>query len=167
MQAADVVPSAQQGPVIQDVRLAGKGRLNLTIVGPFGVPQAGQRIEILYNGHPVARADTSRDGTISVTGLRPGVHQLVTKHHSVAYRLWDAGTAPPSALQQPAIVLQQATVRGQYGGTMMAPAVLAAGVTATALAVVLVGKNKSSSNSSPAVTANSATADHATDPASP
>ncbi|MEQ9407106.1 MAG: hypothetical protein RIK87_05245 [Fuerstiella sp.] len=142
--ANDPMPAEAPG-LIRDIRLDQGGRVEITLVDAVGHPVGHQTVRVICRGSEVAQARTDARGRVTVTRLRPGVHTVVAGHQVTALRFWDAGHAPPAAMHNPAIVLDASQVRGQYGPGM-APAMLAAGVTATALAVVLIGKNSSDNN---------------------
>ena len=50
-----------------------------------------------------------------VRGLRPGLHAIVTPTGTMACRLWNADTAPPTATAIPAVVSDTEIIRGQFG----------------------------------------------------
>lgn len=143
--------SPQAHPVFRDVKLGKHGELSLTAVAITGKPLESQPVTVVYNGTVVCRSKSNQAGVVSITGLRPGLHTVQVGKTSVLCRLWKASSAPPNAISTPAIVADDSAIRGQYGPgmvgapmmPMMAPAVLATGVTATALAVVLIGKSSS------------------------
>ena len=138
----------------RDVRLEPGGKLQLTVVSMAGQQLADRVVTVWFNKNLVCRTKSSADGRVNITGLRPGLHMIQVGDGTLACRLWSAQSAPPNAISNPAFVAGDSTIRGQYGPMvgapmmpMMAPAVLATGVTATALAVVLIGKSSSSDNS--------------------
>jgi len=131
---------------LHDVKLQDTGRMTLRVVDTQGQPQANQIVRILHQNSVIAETRSSVSGQIEVTGLRPGVHVVSSGMNNAVYRLWPASTAPPAAISVPALVLSEESVRGQYGygygpGPMMAPGLMATGVTAAAVAAVLIGKN--------------------------
>ncbi|MCA9047427.1 MAG: hypothetical protein KDA89_01785 [Planctomycetaceae bacterium] len=141
---------------IQDVRLQ-NDTLHLQVVDSAGHPLNGLPLRIGYTRHVVAQAVTDERGYVSVTGMRPGLHSVTFGGSSAAIRIWTAEAAPPSAVRIAAIVADRDVVLGQFGSPMMysspaygspmmggfAPAVIAAGVTAVAVVVVVAGKNSS------------------------
>lgn len=143
-----------KAPVFRDVRLGEKGQLSLSVVAITGKTLEGQPVAVLHNGKVVCRTKSSRGGQVRMTGLRPGLHTVQVGKNTVLCRLWSASAAPPNAIARPAIVADDSAIRGQFGAPMVgapmmpmvAPAVLATGVTATALAVVLIGKSSSNDN---------------------
>lgn len=145
---------SKAAPVFRDIRLGGKGQLSLSVVAMTGKQLGGQSVSVLHNGKVVCRTQSSRDGKVSITGLRPGPHTIQVGKNTVLCRLWAASSAPPNAIARPAFVADDVAIRGQYGPPMLgapmmpmvAPAVLATGVTATALAVVLIGKSSGNDN---------------------
>ena len=133
----------------RDVRLGAAGTLQLQVLTASGQAVAGQIVSIVHSGREIARSQTSAKGRVLVKGLRPGLHLIRVGREQLNSRLWTAQTAPPTSLENPAFVMSGQTVRGQYGpvaGPLMpnlAPAALATGVTAAAVAAVIVGKNSS------------------------
>lgn len=132
----------------KDIRLSQKSEVNLTIVSAAGKPLADQVMVVTHRGNEICRAKSNRKGQVRISGLRPGMHVLTLGKEVVPVRFWTYRSAPPSALHNPAIVAGNGAVRGQYGpmmgptmGPAMAPVMLATGVTATAIAVVLIGKS--------------------------
>ncbi len=126
---------------VRDVQLGAEGRLEVAIVDKAGKPVASKLVRVEFKGHAIAYAHTDRDGHIVVRGLRPGVHTVATVGQKTAFRFWDAKTAPPAALRKPAVVIGEEQLLGQYGPPMISPAMMATGVTPTAVAVVLGGKS--------------------------
>ena len=137
----DEPPSSNPAPVVRDVRLNARRGVEFSIVDQAGKPVAMKLVRVEFKGRAIAYARSNDAGKISVKGLRPGVHSLATGGQTTAFRLWDAASAPPSAVNKPAVVIGSEQLLGQYGPPMISPAMMATGVTATALAVVLGGKS--------------------------
>lgn len=136
-------------PAIRDVRLQSNGGLQLRILDTAGKPHAGEAVQCLYQGKIVAAGKTDATGTVKISQLRPGIHSFAVGQAQTAYRLWNSATAPPSAISSPAIVASTETLRGQYGygyggQPMMAPGMLATGVTIAAVVAVIAGKSSGS-----------------------
>jgi hypothetical protein len=105
--------AALQGAVVDDVALAGGGRLEGLLLDPRRVPQSGVCVVLRRSGRQVGRFVTGRAGEFVMTGLRGGLYQLVTPRYSRLVRLWTPGTAPPSARQAAVLVVPHTVVRGQ------------------------------------------------------
>ncbi|MEZ6129455.1 MAG: hypothetical protein R3C59_12295 [Planctomycetaceae bacterium] len=144
---ADTAQGSSPSIELRDVRLQNAGRMTVRVVNSTGQPEADQVVRILYHNAVIAETRSNAAGQVEVSGLRPGVHVVAVGDALVACRLWTAETAPPAAIDSPALVLSDVSLRGQYGygygpGPMMAPGLLAVGVTAAAVAAVLIGKNR-------------------------
>lgn len=154
---ADSVTVARQPDTsIKDVSLANNGKLELIVVDSYGRQIPDIEVGIAYRGAEIARAKSNQHGVVAISALRPGLHSVTTPRGGVVYRFWHSAQAPPNSVVRPALILQEATARGQYGPmmgypvapmmgpSMMAPGLLATTVTAAAVAVVLIGKNEGS-----------------------
>lgn len=142
-------PSSSTAPELRDVRLQNAGRLQLRVIDEAGKPESDQLVRVFYQNSVIAETRTNASGSAVILGLRPGVHLVATGGRMNAYRLWTQQSAPPSAISAPAIVISEQSIRGQYGygpGPMMAPGMLATGVTAAAVVAVLVGKDNGDSS---------------------
>ena len=80
-----------------------------------GQPAAGLPVQVLHDGRVVATAYSNEQGEFSVESLRNGNHavQLGETLHPV--RFWNNASAPPSAVNRMAIVVDEEVVRGQCG----------------------------------------------------
>lgn len=133
-------------PAVADIALADGGLFTGKVVNAQGAPLAKAAVSLQQAGHEVASTVTNEEGVFAVQGLRGGLYQVVSERGVVAYRLWEANTAPPAANQSALIVTGDSVVNGQYGppqhgsGIMSwvreHPLLVAAGV-ATAIAVPL------------------------------
>jgi hypothetical protein len=119
---------------IQDVRLGKGGMLTTRVVDIQGRPMSGHSVEVLHRGELVAAAESGKNGLVTIVGLRPGQHEIVTSSGSLPCRFWAADTAPPSAISVPAVVNDPSLVRGQFGGFNL-PMLVYAGATIGALVV--------------------------------
>ncbi len=140
---SDDRPTAPPASVVRDVQLNPHGAVEFAIVDGAGKPVPKTLVRVEHKGHAVAYVRSNSEGKILIKRLRPGVHSLLTGGQTTAFRLWNAQNAPPSAVTRPAVVVGNEQLLGQYGygGPMVSPAMMATGVTATALAVVLSGKS--------------------------
>ena len=111
--------SGEQTPehasVMQDVKLATGGMLTARIVDPQGNPVVGEQVSVMFQGKEIASVVSDADGFAAVSGLRPGLHAIVTPTGTTACRLWNADTAPPTATAVPAVVSDSEIIRGQLG----------------------------------------------------
>lgn len=148
--AAKEAHEPMAGPtVVQDLVLDHRNTIQIRVVDEAGQPVSNLPVTLLHSDRAVAQAATNPQGEASFTRVRPGMHVLHTGDRAVAVRFWSEQAAPPNAVRQPAIVLPQQIVRGQYGPPMMAgPAILLTGV--AAVAIVLAGKNSSNNHHRPA-----------------
>jgi len=135
---------------ISDVALGSGGLLTGRVVDKHLGPCADIDVAIQVDGRAVATTRTDADGVFAVTGLRGGVHRVVTSDASQLLRLWADGTAPPRAARSAEIVRGADVVRGQWGGrtpyvhkaAMLATnPFLVGGIIATAVAVPVIIHN--------------------------
>jgi hypothetical protein len=148
--AADDVQAVRPAAIVRDVSLEADGRLQLRLLDRSGQAQAGRIVQCLFQDQLIARGKTDATGRVTITSLRPGIHTITAAGTVTAYRLWNKDSAPPSAISSPAIVASDEALRGQYGygpPPMMAPGMLATGVTLAAVVAVLAGKNSGSKSS--------------------
>lgn len=152
---AGATDQGSSAAIFRDVVIDGQGTATLTVSDATGAPLSNQKVEILFRAHRIAVAASNVTGRVKVTGLRPGVHVVRIGARQEICRFWFQKAAPPNATATPAFVLADDVTRGQYYGPMMgypmqpmmgppmvAPVLLATGVTAAAVAVVLIGKSE-------------------------
>lgn len=101
-----------------DVALNDGGLLRGTLLTTAAQPVSGMTVNVLHEQKVVATATSNEKGEFSVKGLRNGAHtiQVGATRHSV--RLWGTNSAPPAAVENIAIVIDDETVRGQMGPPM-------------------------------------------------
>ena len=100
-----------------DVALNAGGFLNGTVLNTEAQPIAGVAVNVLQNEHVVAKTVSNEEGKFTVKGLRNGAHVIEVGQHQQRVRLWGTNTAPPAAIENVAIVVDEETVRGQmFGG---------------------------------------------------
>lgn len=109
----DATPDPES--MMQDVKLTAEGVLTARIVDAQGDPVVGEHVSLMFGGKEIAAVVSDQDGFASVSGLRPGLHAIVTPTGTTACRLWSADTAPPTATSVPAVVSDSEVVRGQLG----------------------------------------------------
>jgi len=138
-------PSQAPASIVQDVQLQAQGTLTARIVDLQGNPVVGEHVSVMFQEKEIAAIVSDDDGFASVSGLRPGLHAIVTPTSTTAYRFWNADSAPPSATSVPAIVSDEQIIRGQMGGGgLLGLAGLAAGI--AGLVVALDAENTASNN---------------------
>lgn len=111
--SGDQTPEHQS--VVQDVKLAQRGILTARVVDLQGNPVVGEQVSVMFQGKEIATAVSDENGFTAVSGLRPGLHAIVTPTGTTACRLWNADTAPPTATAVPAVVADSEVIRGQFG----------------------------------------------------
>ena len=136
--------TSQTAPVVRDVLIDGSGTARLQILDAAGTARHGIKVEVAFGEHTIAQARSGNDGRVVIHKVRPGTHRMKTLGTTTVVRFWTIDSAPPNAIKHPVFVVQEETVRGQLGGPGIAPAVLALGVASTAIAVVLIEKDKPS-----------------------
>ncbi len=144
-QIALAIESVAQPPVA-DVALADGGTLHGQVLDLQGAGVAGVPVSLRTQNRDVTATTTAADGRFAVPNLQGGVYQVAAGQGQGIYRLWTAGTAPPSA-HNGAIVYTQ---NGGGGGglkMLLANPIVIAGVVATAIAVPVALNN--SHHSSP------------------
>ena len=122
-------------PVVTDVALKDGGVLLGQVVDLQGGGVIGVPVSVKAQHREVAATTTTAEGRFTVPGLRGGVYHVAAAEGHGVYRLWSAGTAPPSARNG-------AIVYTQYGGPqrstwkmLLANPIVVAGLLATAIAV--------------------------------
>jgi hypothetical protein len=133
--AADPTPVATQ-----DVRLREGGILLTRVVDLQGKPMADEEVVVEFRGKPIASGFSNDKGLVAISGLRAGQHSLVTRTGATVCRLWMPETAPPSAVNTPAVVSDSTLVRGQFGAFNL-PMLVYAGVAAAALVIGVSARN--------------------------
>lgn len=127
---------------IQDIALRDGGLLITRVVDLQGQPVVGELVTVSFQGQVVASSTSDDDGLVAIRGLRAGPHKVETSTTVMACRLWEAETAPPSALTLPAIVADAEVIRGQFGGFNL-PQVVVLG---TAIAAILIAVDAENDN---------------------
>ena len=101
-----------------DVVLHSGGVVHGTVLNTEGQPVSGVAVNILHHEATVATTVSNEDGKFAVKGLRNGAHIIEVGAKQQAVRLWGSNTAPPAAIENVAIVVNEEAVRGQMlGGT--------------------------------------------------
>lgn len=132
-------------PAVIDVAMSDGGVLHGQVVDLQGAPVTGLPVAVKAQNRDVAAATTSADGRFAVQGLRGGVYQVAAGEGHGVYRLWSAGTAPPSARNDAIVYTQNGQSRGALKMLLANPIVIA-GLVATAIAVPIALNNSHSSS---------------------
>lgn len=103
----------ESGGTARDVELSADGTLHGHIYGADGRGAESTQVELRFRNAAVARANTGENGQFTVTGVRPGVHDIAVGSMVTPVRLWKHGTAPEGALSQARLSAKDFVVRGQ------------------------------------------------------
>lgn len=137
---------------IQDVQLREGGVLTTRVVDAQGNAVVGEQVIVEFKGKQIASSVSDSDGLVAVSGLRPGLHAIVTSMGTTtACRFWAEGSAPPSAVSVPAVVSDAEVVRGQFGAFNL-PQIIYGGVAIAAL-ILAVDANNTANDSEDAAAA--------------
>ncbi len=98
-----------------DVVLNDGGLLTGTALTTEAQPVAGIQVHVLHEEKIVAKTTSDEKGEFSVKGLRNGAHTIQIGATQQSVRLWGTNSAPPAAVENVAIVVDDETVRGQNG----------------------------------------------------
>ena len=98
-----------------DVSLHVGGFLKGTVLNTAAQPMAGVPVNVFHEDKVVATAMSDKNGGFIVKGLRNGAHVVKVGTTQKAVRLWGPDTAPPAAVENIAIVVDDEAVRGQLG----------------------------------------------------
>lgn len=136
---------ALQPARVPDVSLGSEGFFCGKVVNAQGRPIAKAEITLCQSNKVIAKVVTHEQGDFYVTGITPGVYQLVVSpDRVVTVRVWDGRTAPPVARPELLVVLADQTVRGQRRIGELLPlenTVIVAGMVAAAIAIPIAVAN--------------------------
>lgn len=132
-------------PAVVDIALSDGGVLHGHVVDLQGANVAGVPVSVKAKNRDVATATTTADGSFAVQNLQGGVYQVAAGEGQGAYRLWSAGTAPPSAQKGAIVYTQNGADRSRLKSFLTNPIVIA-GIVATAIAVPVALANSQSSS---------------------
>jgi hypothetical protein len=132
-------------PAVVDIALRDGGTLHGQVVDLQGASVQGVPVSIKAQDRNVATVTTAADGRFAVPGLRGGVYHVAAADGQGVYRLWSAGTAPPSAQQGAIVYTQNGEGRSTWKMLLTNPIVIA-GLVATAIAVPVALANSHSSS---------------------
>jgi hypothetical protein len=133
LSGADPVPVKRN---VTDVCLGEDGTLQTQIVDFQGQPVTGEKVVVCFQNKPIASVISDQQGFATVSGLRPGPHQIVTARGTSAFRMWHKDNAPPSAVNTPTVVSDKDVVRGQLGAFNL-PMLVVGGAAAAATVISL------------------------------
>lgn len=139
--AVDPTPT----PAVVDIALSDGGTLRGQVVDLQGASVTGVPVSVKVQNRDVAATTTTADGHFAVQNLRGGVYQVAAGEGHGIYRLWSAGTAPPSA-QNGAIVYTQNRGAGGTLKMLLSNPIVIAGIVATAIAVPVALANSHSAS---------------------
>lgn len=132
---------------IPDVSLREDGAFFGKVVDAQGCPIAKAEILFCQTSKTIAKVLSHEQGDFYVTGLRPGVYQVVVSpNHTVTVRVWDKHSAPPIARSELLIIVGHETVRGQRRLGELLPlenTVVVGGMVAAAIAIPIAVANSS------------------------
>lgn len=134
-----------------DVELHPGGVLLGQVVDVNGIPLAGTSVSLRLFSREVATTVTNESGYFRAQGLRGGTYEILAGQQRGVFRIWAAGTAPPSIPTSTLVVLDGRRVRGQgpIGYWLGNPWVIA-GLVAVAVAVPLaIHNNRMQRSASP------------------
>jgi len=115
-QPAWAAPQAGQTPLVIDMALGDGGLMLGQVVDGQGQTLAGTDVTLCVAGRTIATAKCDANGLFAFRGLQGGVYQLTAAEGQAIYRVWAAGTAPPSARQAALVVAGEDLARGQFRG---------------------------------------------------
>jgi len=132
---------------IPDIALTPDGALLGKVVDTQGRPIAKTQLLFCQASKTIAKGSTQEHGDFRVTGLRPGVYQVVVSPNRAAtVRVWDKQTAPPVARSELLVIVGNDTVRGQRRLGELLPlenTVVVGGMVAAAIAIPIAVANSS------------------------
>lgn len=110
------VQAADSGVIrTADVTLNGEGLLQGTVLTSDAQPIVGATVEIIHADKKVATAVSNEEGQFAVKGLRSGVHVIQCSNTQQPVRFWTTASAPPTAVRNVSLVVDNSVVRGQQG----------------------------------------------------
>ena len=123
-----------------DYLLGQQGVLVGSVVNQQGQPAAGLPVQVLHEGRVIATVYSNEKGDFIVGSLRNGNHTVQLGETLRPVRFWSNASAPPSAVNRMAIVVDEEVVRGQCGDSCGEGSSRRCGLTwGTACGVLLIG----------------------------
>ncbi len=102
-----------KAPLVIDVALAEGHTLVGQVLTKDREPAANVQVSIRQGKKEIAHVRTDAQGKFSVSGVRPGVYQIVAADGVGLFRLWDGKVAPPAARKMVMVVSGAVVYRGQ------------------------------------------------------
>lgn len=122
-----------------DVALKAGGLLSGTVLNTAAQPVAGVAVSVLHDEKVVATSISNEKGDFSIKGLRNGAHIVKVGVTQQAVRLWSTNTAPPAAVENIAVVVDEEAVRGQMATGLLPGGNVGGFIAANAGGLLLVG----------------------------
>jgi hypothetical protein len=147
---SDVDAWKRPAPKIRDVALNENGNLHGYFVDHIGQPLGGRLIVARQGTQKVRTAKSDASGAFEISGLRGGNWSVIVGTQTSLLRVWNAGSAPPTAKSNLLLVRKASIVRGQSivePGIMTAfdnGALFSAGATLTSVTLLAVGISEAS-----------------------
>jgi hypothetical protein len=147
---SDVDAWKRPAPKIRDVALNENGNLHGYFVDHIGQPLGGRLIVARQGTQKVRTAKSDASGAFEISGLRGGNWSVIVGTQTSLLRVWNAGSAPPTAKSNLLLVRKASIVRGQ---SIVEPeimtafdngALFSAGATLTSVTLLAVGISEAS-----------------------
>jgi len=122
-----------------DIALNTGGVLKGTVLNGAAQPVAGVPVNMLHQEKIVATTMSNGEGEFTFKGLRNGAHVVQVGMTQESVRLWDTQTAPPAAVENMAIVVDEEAVRGQMATGILPSGPLGTFIANNAGALLLIG----------------------------
>jgi hypothetical protein len=149
--AIGVAPEARSS----DVALSDGGLLRGTVLNTEAQPVPGVEVNVLHNQKVVAKTLSNEKGEFTIKGLHNGAHVIHAGNTNQIVRFWGTAAAPPAAVENLAVIVDEEAVRGQSGGGVVGGFIgsnlggllLIGGATAVTLGTTLGDQNVNSGSS--------------------
>jgi len=145
----ETTPAPRQAR-IPDVSLSQDGAFFGKVIDTQGRPITKAQILFSQANKTVAKVSSQQHGEFRVTGLRPGVYQVVVSpNQAVTVRVWNKQSAPPTARPELLVIVGDETVRGQRRLGELLPLenkLVVGGMVAAAIAIPIAVANSSDDN---------------------
>ena len=122
---------------LADIAIGQDGQLEGTLLDAKGQARPNVKVVAQQGGNVVATTRSDQTGRFRLGGLKGGLYEFHTDNGAVTYRVWSAGTAPPSAKNQ-LLIVDTPTVRGQGGYMEACGGFLTHPITIAAIAVTAI-----------------------------
>ena len=117
-------------PGVADVVLSDADQLTGQVVDGNGSPLAHTVVQLSDESRVVVTVRSDAEGYFQIPISRGGLYQLTAGGSVSAWRVWQTGTAPPSAVASALVVADEDVVRGlgMFTGILFHPWVIAGSV---------------------------------------